>query len=133
MNDVKIPRRTLNMSAGDRWFESCSLQQRVTYEPENEINSAASAATVFSFENAAIATPLEFRAVLLPLYAFESISLHRRVCELSVPLEMRDRTGYIGPEHFSGAPPQRVVKLADLIISNDPDDGAPPGHGVRTA
>ena len=33
-------------------------------------------------------------------YKFESISLQRRVCELSVPLEMRDRSGYICPEHI---------------------------------
>jgi hypothetical protein len=33
---------------------------------------------------------------------YSVIALQRRVCELSVPLEMRDRTGYIGPEHFSG-------------------------------
>jgi hypothetical protein len=47
---------TASPSRRDRQFESPFLQQRVTYEPENEINSAASAATVFSFENAAIAT-----------------------------------------------------------------------------
>jgi hypothetical protein len=48
--------RTGRPCSGDQGFESAFLQQRVTYEPENEINSADSAATVFSPENAAIAT-----------------------------------------------------------------------------
>jgi hypothetical protein len=38
---------------------------------------------------------------------FESLSLQRRVCEL----EMRDRTGYIGPEHFSGARRNALLNL----------------------